>query len=191
MLNIFEQPWTLLLAAILAHFALLTFRTIFPEKRRRWHWLVPAFLVVAAFGLDALVQTDLEKIKALINTGNKAVEQENCNAIAAIISDSYRDSYHRTKGDLMYSCTLWLSEPLVEKAKNTSLHIEVSPPKATVTLTSLMKFDKESSPYRNFKSSLLIKMQLRLQKEQGKKWLINRVELLELDRQTVNWRDVK
>jgi len=78
MLDIFEQPWTLVGTAVLVLFGMLTFRSFFPEKRRWWQLLVPVFLTVAAFGADMLVQTDTEKINAVINTTIKAVQQEDC-----------------------------------------------------------------------------------------------------------------
>ena len=191
MSDIFEQPWVLLIIAILALLVMLMLHRIFPEKRRWWQLALPVFLAVAALGLDWLVQTDLEKINAVINKGIKAVEEENCNAIEAIISDNYSDSYHNTKDDLIYHCRSLLSEPLVEKNKKRTLVIKESTPKATVTLTVLTQFDKKSYVYRDFKPFLLTKMKLDLQKEQDKKWLITRAEILEIDRQPVNWKDIR
>ncbi|GAI54401.1 unnamed protein product, partial [marine sediment metagenome] len=56
MFDTFEHPWGLLTLAVVTLFILLMFRRIFPEKRHWWQWLLPAFLIAAAFGLDALVQ---------------------------------------------------------------------------------------------------------------------------------------
>ena len=160
-------------------------------KRRRWQWLLPIILVAAAFGLDLLVQTDLERINTLINSVRKATEQENCDAIEAIISANYSDSYHNTKDDLMNHCRKLLSEPLVEKSRNIGLKKEISPSKATVTLTAKIHFDKQSRVYKEYKSFVIIKIKLDLQKEQDKRWLINRAEIFEIDRQQVNWRDIR
>ena len=190
MFGIFEQPWTLLITAILVLLVMLMFRRILPEKKHWGQWLLPAFLTVAAFGFDLLVKTDTEKINAVINTGIKAVEQENSDAIEAIISANYRDSSHHTKKHLMAYCRRLLSEPLVEKNKKTALVIEVSPPTATATLTALTKFDQRSSVYE-YKRAMLTKIRLNLQKEQDGRWLINRAEVLQLDRQPVKWRDLK
>ena len=190
MFDIFEQPWTLLTTAVIVLLAVLTLRSIFPEKRRWWQLALPAFLAVAAFGLDFFVRTNLEKINAVIKAGMKAVEQENCDAIKTIISPNYSDSYHNTKKDLMHYCRLLLSEPLVEKNKKTALVIETSPSKATATLTVLTKFEEQSYVY-NYKPWLLIKIELYLQKQPDNRWLIDRAEVLELDRQPVNWRDIR
>lgn len=191
MFDIFEQPWTLVGMAVLVLFGMLTFRSICPEKRRWWQLLVPVFIATAGFGLDFIVKTDLEKITAVINISIKAVEEENCNAIAAIISDNYRDSYHDTKEHLMAHCRMKLTPTLVAKNKKRFLVIKVSPPTAAAVLTVLTTFEKESYAYQNLKRTLLIKIRLHLQKEQNKGWLINCAELLELDRQPARWRDIR
>jgi len=191
MFNFFEQPWTLLAAAVLTLFGMFTFRSIFPEKRRRWQLLLPLFLAASAFGLDFAVQTDLEQIRAVIKTGIKAVEQENPSGIEAIIADDYHDSYHDSKAILMAHCRKELSRSPVEKNKKAGLLIEMSPPQAAVVLTVWTRFNKESYVAQNYKQLFLIEVRLSLQKQHNKSWLINRAELLELDRQPVNWRQIR
>jgi hypothetical protein len=191
MLNIFEQPWTLLAAAVLALFGILTFRSIFPEKRYWWQLPIPLFVAVAGFGIDFLVRTDLEKINAIIDVGIKAVEEENCNAIESIIADNYQDSYHKTKEDLMAHCRMELSAPVVEKNKKSACLVELSPPTAIATLFVLITFDKNSRVSQEYKSFILVKVKLYLQKQRDKSWLITRLEVLEIDRQRVAWQDVR
>jgi len=191
MFDIFEQPWTLIAAAVLVLFGILTFRSIFPEKRRWWQLLVPVAIAAGSFGLDFFVQTDLEKINAIIDAGIKAVEEENCNAIGAIIADNYQDSYHKTKKDLMAHCRMELSAPVVEKNKKSACLVELSPPEAKATLFVLITFDKNSHVSQEYKSFILVKVKLYLQKQRDKSWLITRVEVLEIDRQRVAWQDVR
>ena len=191
MSNIFEQPWTLLIIAILVLLVVLMFRRILPEKRHWGQWLLPAFLAVAAFGFDLLVKTDLEKINAVINTGIKAVEEENSDAIEAIISDNYHDSYHNTKKDLMRHCRARLSKPLVAKNKKRPPIIEISPPNATVVVTVIVHFDKQSSVYQDIQRLIQTKSKINLQKQQDGRWLINRAEILEINRQRASWRDIR
>ena len=87
--DIFDKPWTLLGAAVLVLFGMLTFRSIFPEKRRWWQLSVPLLLAFAAFGVDMLVQTDLEKIHSVINAALNAVQQQDYRAIEFTIADKY------------------------------------------------------------------------------------------------------
>jgi hypothetical protein len=148
-------------------------------------------LAVAGIGLDLLVQTDLEKINAVINAGVKAVEQEDCLAIEAIIADDYQDSHHKTKEALIAHCRRELSKPLVRKNKKTSSLIEMSGPNATATLFTLTTFEKDSYISENYKPFLMIKVELHLKKQPDKRWLINRVKVLEIDRQPVDWGDIR
>jgi len=191
MFDIFEQPWTLVGVGILVLFGMLTFRSFVPEKRHWWQLLLPVLLAGAAFGADFLVQTDMEKINAVISTGIKAVEEEDYNAIEAITADNYSDSYHNTKESLMTHCRLRLTPHLVEKHKKRALLVGLSTPNATATLFTLMTFDKNSLISQNYKSFLLTKVELHLQKRPDGTWLINRAEILELDRQPMNWSQIR
>jgi len=191
MFDFFEQPYTLIGAAVLLLFGILTFRSVLPEKRRWWQLFLPVIVVVAAFGMDVLVQTDLEKINSAINTIIKAVEEENCNAIETIIAENYRDSYHNTKRHLLTHCRKRLTPSLVEKNKKTASLVELSPPNATATLFMLTTFDKNSSISVNYKSFLYSKIELHFQKQDDKTWLINRAEILALDKQPANWNDIR
>jgi hypothetical protein len=249
MFNIFEQPWTLLIAGIIVWFtllfihgdsrlwwqshlviflavayfaldflaeaglfkisktltiiiqavlllavaALLTLQIIHiiqTYERRRWQWFLPIVLIAAAFGLDMLVKTDLEKINTVISTIRKASEQEDCNAIGALISADYSDSFHNTKDALMNHCRRLLSEPLVEKSRQLGIKREITPPRADVTLTVKVEFD-EQSRYREYQSFVILKIDVDLQKEQDKRWFINRAEILEVNKQPVSWRDIR
>jgi hypothetical protein len=187
MFDFFEQPYTLIGAAFLVLFGILTFRSFCPEKRRWWQLLVPVLSAVAAFGVDALVQTDREKINSVINAAIRAVQQEDFTAIESTIADNYSDSYHSTKKHLMDHYRRELSQSLVEKGKKTGLLMEISDPNATVVLFATIIFDKNSYISQNYKSFLLVKARLSFRKQPGKKWLISRIEILELDRQPASW----
>lgn len=196
---IFEQPWPLLITATTVLFIVLILRNILPEKRHWWQWLVPALLVAAAFGLDFLVETDLEKINAVISIGVKAVEEENPDVIEAIIADNYRDSFHKSKNALMHHYRVKLAEPLIEKNIKRIQSIEISlppsvvsvvEPSATAVFTVRMLFDKRSYVYQSFKQQLHVKAKLDLQKQPDDSWLITRAEILELDLRPVNWKDI-
>ncbi|UCE99631.1 MAG: hypothetical protein JSV82_00765 [Planctomycetota bacterium] len=190
MLNIFEQPWSLLTLTIIASLILVVFRWISPEKQRWHHWLLPALLVFAAFGADVLVQTDKEKIKEVITTGVNAIEQEKPDLLDTIIAGNYSDSYHIKKSRLMGRCKAWLSEPLVEKNVKRILQIQITPPTATVTFTVRTIFDKQSIIYETYKREMYTKLKVDLQKQLDKSWLINQAEILEIDRIPANWKDI-
>ena len=178
-------------AAVLVLFGMLTFRSVFPEKRRWWQLAAPAFIVAAAFGTDLLVQTDREKIHALLRKGMKAVEQGNLDALAAIIAVDYYDSFHNSKQELMAHSWKEMERSGVDKIKKNSALIQVSPLQATVTIIVLVRFEQDSHIAQNYKPWLLIKLRVNLQKQPDKNWLVNRAEVLEVDKQPVQWRQVK
>ena len=191
MFGIFEKPWTLTVVAVLVLFGLFQFRSIFPEKRRWQQWLIPIFLAVSAFGSDILVKTDLEKVNGVIKTGIKAVEQEDYQAIEGIIAENYSDSYHNNKASLMATCRGRLENSQVKKNKKYGLILEMSPFKATAELTVLTTFEQDSFIAKSYKPFLFIKVRLNIQKQPDKRWFINQVELLELDKQPVNWQNIR
>ena len=191
MFNFFEHSWGLITIAIITLFVLLIFRSISPEKRRWWQLTMPALLVVAAFGLDFLIETDLEKINAVINAAVLAVEDEDPDSIEQILADNYTDSFHSTKSALMSHCRARLSEPLIEKNIKRIVSIDIQPPKAAAIFTVRILFDKQSYVYQNFKTQMLTKLKADLQKQLDNQWLINRAELLEIDLRPADWQNIE
>ena len=191
MFDFFEQPYTLIGAAVIVLFGIFTYRSVVPEKRYWWQFLLPLFVAATGIALDVLVQTDLEKINSAIKTVIKSVQDEDCDSIEALIAEDYQDSYHNSKRELMSHCRRRLTPPLVAKNKKTGSLVKLSPPKATATLFMLTTFDKNSYVTQNYKSFIFFKIELRFQKQPDKKWLINRCELLEIDKLPANWNDIR
>lgn len=192
MFDFFEQPYTLIGGAVLVLFGVFTVRSVLPEKRRFWQWLLPLALAGAAFGLDALVQTDTEQINATIKAGGGGIEAEDLDAIGRVISDSYSDSLHGTKQRLLFYCRQSLSQSQVVKARVKGVRLtDLSQASATAIVFTQLTFDKNSYVAENYKPSLQIKTRLNLKKYAGIGWLISRVELEGLDRQSVSWRQMR
>lgn len=191
MFNVFEHPWGLITTAIIISLILLIYRSISPEKYHWWLWLIPAFLILTAFGLDLLIETDSEKIGSVINTGVKAFENEDPNSIELILSDNYSDSSHSTKRAMMSHCRAALSQPLVEKIIQRTVSIDVQPSKATVIFTVRIFFDEQSYVYQGFKQQTLTEIKTELQKQPDGRWFINRVELLKIDLHPADWRTIR
>jgi hypothetical protein len=197
MWNVFEQPWTMLAAAVVVFLVMQTAAGMVLSKKHRrlaiGRFVLPAFIALLGLGLDYFVRTDLEQIKTLINTSVKAVQNEDCSAIEPLISENYRDSFHSGKAALMAHCETVLIEPLIEKNIPHIIEIKISPPKATAVFTVRIVFDKQSEVYQSFRHTMLVKVKMDLQKEpvQPKSkanWLIGSVELLEIDMQPVSWK---
>ncbi len=192
MFDFFEQPYTLVGASVLVLFGVLTFRSVLPEKRRWWQWLLPVIVAGAAFGLDSIVKTDTEQINATIQTGVTAVEARDIDGISRIISDDYSDSLHKTKERMLFYCQQALSQNMVVKTRTKGVKLmDLSEANATAVVFTQMTFDKSSYVAENYKPSLLVKMRINFRKRPGAGWLISRVELEGLDGQSVSWRQVR
>lgn len=190
MFNVFEQPWTLTGLSIMVLLGVLTFRSVLPEKRRFWQWLIPIFFFVSAFALDLFVKTDLEKINTVIDTGMKAVDRLDYKAIESVISDNYSDRIHFTKESLMAHCRRRLPNLQINKNKKQALQVIISVDTATAHLFTLTTFDKNSFISRNYKPFVMAQFEIRLQKQSDGSWLINRVEIRQVDKQPVSWSDI-
>jgi hypothetical protein len=191
MSSIFEQPWTMLTGAAFCLVVIITIRQAFPDKRRAWQFAIPALLAVAAFGLDEFIKTDLEKINLLIETGMNAVENETPDVIGTIISPDYRDSRHNSKQILMAHCRSLLKELKIEKNKKLELNIEISAPTATVLLKVLTRFDEQGLSKQLPTPFLTTRLKLYLEKTREKQWLIGRAEVLEINNQRIEWKDIR
>ena len=191
MFNFFEQPWTLIGAAVIVLFGLFTFRSVFPEKCRRKQWLIPLSVVALAFGLDFLVKTDPEKVNTLIDSLGRTVENEDSTALAHLIAADYRDSYHSTKADLMAHCRRTLADPLIVKNNVRSRLLEISPPSAKATIFTTTTFEQSSWVTQTYKSFIFFKAEIFFKKQPDSSWLITRINPLEVDKQPITWAHIR
>ncbi len=192
MSNVFEQPWLLLGVAIFVLLGVLTFRSVWPEKQRVWQWLLPLGVVGLAFGLDALVTTDLEKIQGVMNTAIRAIEKENSAAVAACIASNYHDSRHGSKADVTRACRNYLQGPTVKKIRKISSNVEISKTQAVVTLFLALSLEEKSrlvQLYGVVKCTL--GMQVYLAKQPDTQWLITSAELRAVNSMPMNWGGVQ
>jgi len=192
MFDFFEQPYTLIGGAVLVLFGVLTFRSVLPEKRRWWQWLLPVFLVGSAFGLDALVETDSEQIDAVIDAGIAAVGTRSIGGIERIISPNYKDSAHGSKERLLSYCRQAVAQNQVVKAtRKGDKKANLSASSVTATVFIQMVFDKDSYFAENYKPSAQIKLDVTFEKHAGPGWLVRCVELRGIDGQSMSWRQVR
>jgi hypothetical protein len=190
MFNILEQPWTLLGASILVLFGVMTYRSVWDNKHW-WQFLLPVFCAALAFGLDNLVQTDREKIQAVLNTGLQAVVARDIGTIETIIADNYSDSFHKTKADLLAHCQSQLSPASIIKAKKRAALIELSFSRAKVTFFVLLTFDKNSEITQGFISILQVKVLVELKKQPDSNWLIEQIEVAEVGGNPISWQQTR
>jgi hypothetical protein len=191
MFNILEQPWTLLIAAVVALLVIFIIRALIPEKRRWWQLWIPVIIAVSAFAMDILVETDRESINSIIKSCIKASKNRNADLIGTYIAPDYNDSLHQGKEEIMVYFRAILSEPAVKRFVTLEKTIELSSSNAVVHLKGFLFFDEKSRFYKELKPAMALKFELGFNKYPNKKWQINRAELLEIDNQPVNWDDVE
>jgi hypothetical protein len=188
MANIYEQPWLLLITSAVVLLVIVVYRGLKPQSRKWWQWMPVVILVVAAFGIDYLVKTDVEKVKVVIARAVKAAEKEDVEAIGQLISDDYHDSFNDSKQDLLRRLRARLSESIIEKNVPGILTLKVIPPNANVVFTVRVVFDPRGPVY-DFRKQMILKFEAGLVK-QGDDWFIQRVEVLELDMQPIDWQRI-
>jgi hypothetical protein len=189
MMNIFEQPWLLLIVAGVVFLGVAFFRDLLPPKRAWVFWLLPVAIAIAAFGIDYLVQTDREKIEAVLAKACRAVEGEDIRALASLISNDYRDSVHPSKQALLNHFGERLSKPVIEKIVSAIVSLDIKPPDATVVFTARVMFDPKGPVYE-YRKMMLFKLQADLKRE-GDEWLFSRTEILTIDLQPAGWKNTQ
>lgn len=178
-----------ILPTAIAGFTILLFINIANLKERSAYiWLIPVFLCILAFASDWAVKTDMEKIKTVMNTGEKAFEQENLKELSTIISDNYKDSYHSDKKELLRHCGSYFSEPVFRSITKTFMQIEKRDKQAAVTIVVFITFDYEGFAFENYGvTTAKVAAKLSLEKEKDKKWRIYQAEIIEVNNQPATW----
>lgn len=187
MWNILEQPWTLLAAAAIAFLVLAVLKNSLPDKYRFLAWLIPLLIAAGGFGLDYLVDTDSEQIKKIIKTAVVAVENEQPEDIAALISDNYRDSLHRNKKELMAKCRFYLRSPFVDNIIYSIRNFQIKDDSADILLLNRVFFE-QGSEYIQYAQVITAEFKIHLTKNPNKQWLIDRVELFSINASPAEWQ---
>jgi hypothetical protein len=178
----------------------------FPQKRRRWHPIVPFVILLLSFAIEFLVQTDREKILGAVNKGIKAFETQDIQPIKEIIADDYSDSAHSSKELIVAYCQALFETATVDKITPYSQKLamgstgspqvdstgspQVKNNKAAFTIEGLVKFTEQSQMAQMGKAFLIVRTRFYFKKTPDRKWLIYSSEILELDRNPVNWNQL-
>lgn len=201
MWNVFEYPFTGIAAAAAVMVGLGLFGLFKPEKRRRWHPLIPLIIVVLSFAVSHFVQTDKEKIRGAINKGIRAFEELKIEPIREVIADDYSDPFNTSKEYIVAYCQAMMQMAMVDKVTFFSNETVIEGNKATFAAEMVVKFTEESEISKNGKPFLIVKAIFHFEKTADKsptspwlrrtRWLINNCEILELDKKAVNWGELR
>jgi len=179
-LDIFEQPWTLVVIGLLAELAVLIGARFWPLKIRRKHLLIGPILIVLGLGLDYLVATDKEKIETAIAIVVKATEEENAEQIIQCIGPAYHGRLEDSRELFARFCRQLFSQPQIEKNRLLAQQLQLDKTKATVRITVLSRLD-ERSQWAQWRSRANTVWEIRFEKQPDKSWLIVWIDLVELD----------
>jgi ketosteroid isomerase-like protein len=188
MWNFFEQPWTLLITAVVLLLVVAVISPFIHPRSKRLLWLIPLLVAVMGPVLDFAVRTDREKIEKVIEVGVKAFENEDCGAIAAIISENYRDSLHADKTAFVQRCRAVLRPPAVSKVYDSIMDMQVSGNTASLTMLNRIFFDEQS--YYAELRVVAVKVQIDLEKDPDGNWLVTRTEVLAVNNQPTKWSNI-
>lgn len=190
--SITENPIVLLIVAFVVLCLVGTVRAVFPDKPRTWLFILPLGLALAGVGLDFFIQTDQENVRAILKGTMKALENEDIEALGTFIASDYQDTLHNTKIRLLQHAENGLERSPMAKTKTTSISIpkiEGSDTKAFIT--TYLTFTPESFIAQHYKPLVIVEAEFRLHKQSNGRWLINRIELTEVDKQSIKWQHVQ
>jgi len=187
--NKFVIPLALLV--LMLYETSLVIRAVLVDKKLWWLWTLPVFIAVTGIGLDTFVKSDMEMIKSVIYTGASAVENENPESVEAVISEDYSDSFHRSKASLMRHCRNILSRPLIDKIVPRITAINIKPPNADLICVSQISFEQNSYASQYHNQGMLITAKIELKQQANNQWLMNRIEITQINMYSASWSDIK
>ena len=186
MINMFEQPWLLLIVAGVVFIGLAIFRDLLPPKRAWIFWLLPVVIASAAFGIDYFFQSDREKIETILDKSCRAVEREDIKSLEPLIWENYSDSVHPSREALLDHFQSRLDEPVIEKIVPAIVSLDIKPSEATAIFTARVMFDPQG-PIYEYQKMMLFKLQADLTKDNGE-WRFSKVEIITINLQPAGWK---
>ncbi|MCE5186034.1 MAG: hypothetical protein LLF76_07920 [Planctomycetaceae bacterium] len=187
MWNIFENSWLLLTIGGFALVGASIYRQIKPEHGR-WPLLVPLFIILLGFGLDAAVSTDYESIERIIRSCRRAAIGGDAAGILACVSPNYSDSIHGSKDELAASAEALLRQASVEKVRTQSHVITIDGKRAASKFEAAVHLGAQNK-YTAGVTMVFVGLEFNYEKI-GKNWFIQRVEVKSVNFQPMDWGDV-
>lgn len=185
MLNIFQQPWLLLIVSFVLLIAVYLFRQSLPDKRKWWQLLIPVICAGLAFAADHFVKTDHEKISSLMDTAARAVAQRDINAVEPLFAEGYSDRYHKSREAIMATCRRVMTRRSYENIVITYIEMVIQADQADIDIIARVKFNEQSAempaPY------MFAKLKMTLTKKPDKTWVISRTDKVEINNNEVSW----
>jgi len=190
MLNIFENPWLLISLAAFLLIAAGVCRQVRPEWGY-WPLLAAALAAGLGLGLDRLVQTDKEKIVAVIDACRRSAAASSARGFEPMIADNYSDAVHPDRQSLLNDAERILSRIVFHRIQVKSHTIRIEGRRAQSDLRLRVFMDPQRSDYPLAGGLMLVSMGLDYAKNAEDRWQITRVELRSVNDATVDWGDAR
>ena len=181
---VFENVWVLLTVAGVALVIVYGIRQAKPEWGY-WPLLIPLAIVGAAFGLDAMVQTNTEAINEIISSSKQAAINGDVKTLMAFVSPDYSDRSHRSKAAIENEVKQVLSAAAIKKVKIQSHLLTINAGTAHSELNVVVHLG-EGNRYTEMGSLVFVGVELSYEKL-GKKWFISSAEVVSVNNQPWNW----
>lgn len=189
MMNVFENPWLLLTLAAIALIPAAIVRQAKPE----WGYLpllVPVLLAALGFGLDYAVQTDSEKIHAIIRNCRQAAVEGRIQPLQESICDDYDDGVHRSKAQFIASAERVIHTASVSKVRFQRIGLTLEDRHASVEMDTVVHLDQDSQ-YAAFGSLVFVSLRLQFAKQPDDRWCISGTQVISINNQSMNWGGIR
>lgn len=188
MMFIYEHFWLGLAVAGILLIAIIWSKQFELRKIKLWQWLLVLIIALASVSLDYFVQTDNEKIRTIITKIVKAAQNEDIDTISKCVTDDYHDSFNVNKMAFLDRARSRLTGNLIEKNVLAFISVDIHPPSASSIFTVRVLFDPHGPVY-DYQKQMIFKVEARLT-EKDDNWLINRLEVMEVDMHPINWSNI-
>ena len=187
MWNVFENCWLLLTLAGIA----FVVASVVRQEKPEWGYkplIVPLLLAGLAFGLDYAFTTDYESVKKILPACKQAAASQDANAIIKFISPNYKDRFHRDYNAISSRIKHTLPKASINRVRTQSHVITMDGDNAESQFTVGVHLNKDSG-YPGAGSMMMVKMKFEYEKI-AESWYIRRMDLEEVNYQSMNWGDV-
>lgn len=190
MFNMFEGPWLLICVAVGVWMGLVIAVNFGVDIRRFWLIVVPLVIAGCGFAVDHFIETDMEKIEAIVYKIVDASEQHSPERIEPLLSDGYSDGIHPSKEYLMMTCRDIFRNPFAEKIVTRFISVEIDGSKAEGEFSFLINLDQRSH-YAALVGVAKVKLKVEFERTPTGDWFVKSSEPTEVNNQSFNWRMVR
>jgi len=188
--NIVEEPWLLLFVALVTLGVVVFVQTNPAGPRRRWPWLIPAALAVLAFAVDAVIDTDRERLDATLHRAFQFARTRDFTLFDDIFAPDYADDFHPSRRALRRRCETSMAIADIERIRIRRLTWQIEPGLARCDLSVLVRLQGRRGTYAGSQGIYFVEIEMLLSKQPDKRWLIQTIDLKSLNHQRFDWGGV-